>query len=105
MVEGHDVEALSKAFYDASTVKGRPTCILAKTFKGKGIPGIKKNYNQYSQRHFSYESIEELSWDAIFEFLKIDKSLKIKEISGHVKNVKKCQVEFQKNMHFLVRYL
>lgn len=42
MVEGHDVEALSKAFYDASTVKGRPTCILAKTFKGKGIPGIKK---------------------------------------------------------------
>lgn len=54
MVEGHDVEALSKAFYDASTVKGRPTCILAKTFKGKGIPGIKKKL-----RHFSYKSIEE----------------------------------------------
>lgn len=43
VVDGHDVEALCKAFYDASTVKGRPTCILAKTFKGKGIPGIKKD--------------------------------------------------------------
>lgn len=39
VVDGHDVEALCKAFYDASTVKGRPTCIIAKTFKGKGIPG------------------------------------------------------------------
>lgn len=48
MVDGHDVEALCKAFYDASTVKGRPTCILAKTFKGKGIPGIKKIYSERS---------------------------------------------------------
>lgn len=39
MVDGHDVDALCKAFHDASTVKGRPTCIVAKTFKGKGIPG------------------------------------------------------------------
>lgn len=29
-----------------------------------------------------------------FEFFKIDKSLKIEEILGYVKNVKKCQVEF-----------
>lgn len=40
IVDGHDVEALCKAFYEASTVKGQPTCILAKTYKGKGCPGV-----------------------------------------------------------------
>ena len=40
VVDGHDVEALAKAFHDASTVKGKPTAIVAKTYKGKGIPGM-----------------------------------------------------------------
>ena len=39
VVDGHDVDALCKALHEATTVKGRPTCILTKTFKGKGIPG------------------------------------------------------------------
>ena len=38
VVDGHDVEALAKALHDASTVKGKPTAIVAKTFKGRGIP-------------------------------------------------------------------
>ncbi|XP_006821270.1 transketolase-like protein 2, partial [Saccoglossus kowalevskii] len=38
VVDGHDVETLCKAMHDATTVKNKPTCILAKTFKGKGIP-------------------------------------------------------------------
>ena len=36
---GHDVEALCKGLHDASTVKDKPTCIIAKTFKGKGFTG------------------------------------------------------------------
>uniref|UniRef100_A0A0B6XYR0 Transketolase n=1 Tax=Arion vulgaris TaxID=1028688 RepID=A0A0B6XYR0_9EUPU len=40
IIDGHDIEALSKAFWDASHVKGKPTCILAKTYKGHGIPGV-----------------------------------------------------------------
>ncbi|XP_077981165.1 transketolase-like isoform X2 [Glandiceps talaboti] len=40
VVDGHDVETLCKTFHDATTVTGRPTCVLAKTFKGKGIPGV-----------------------------------------------------------------
>ena len=39
VVDGHDVEALCKAFHDATMVKDKPTAIVAKTFKGKGIPG------------------------------------------------------------------
>lgn len=40
IVDGHNVEDLCKAFYMASTVKGKPTCILTKTYKGQGIPGV-----------------------------------------------------------------
>jgi transketolase len=37
VVDGHDVPALQRAFADARAVKGRPTMILAKTIKGKGV--------------------------------------------------------------------
>jgi len=40
VVDGHDVDALCRAFYEATTVKDKPTCLLAKTFKGRGIPEI-----------------------------------------------------------------
>lgn len=43
VVDGHDVNALVKAFDEASQVKGKPTCILAKTFKGKFFPEIEDN--------------------------------------------------------------
>ncbi|MCR5794999.1 MAG: transketolase [Solobacterium sp.] len=36
-VDGHDFEALKRAFDEAKTVKGVPTCIVAKTIKGKGV--------------------------------------------------------------------
>ena len=36
-VDGHDYEALAAAFDVAKTVKGKPTVILAKTTKGKGV--------------------------------------------------------------------
>ena len=40
VIDGHDVEAVCKAFYEAKTTKGRPTAILAKTYKGKGVEGM-----------------------------------------------------------------
>lgn len=36
-IEGHDIEEINKAFEVAKNVKGKPTCIIAKTIKGKGI--------------------------------------------------------------------
>lgn len=36
-VDGHDVEALSAAFDAARLEKGRPTAVIAKTVKGKGV--------------------------------------------------------------------
>ena len=40
VVDGHDVEALCRHFYEAEQVKGKPTVLICKTLKGKGIPGI-----------------------------------------------------------------
>jgi len=40
VVDGHDVGALIEAFEKAAQVKGQPSCILAKTFKGKFFPEI-----------------------------------------------------------------
>ena len=36
-VDGHDLAALSAAFEQAKTVSGKPTVLLAKTVKGKGV--------------------------------------------------------------------
>lgn len=36
-VDGHDIEKLIKAFDKAKTIKEKPTVIIAKTIKGKGV--------------------------------------------------------------------
>ncbi len=35
-IDGNDYTALEKAFFEAKTVKGKPTCIIANTIKGFG---------------------------------------------------------------------
>ena len=40
VVDGHDIPALLKAFAEARATKGRPTMVLARTLKGKGLAAI-----------------------------------------------------------------
>ncbi|XP_073326062.1 transketolase-like protein 2 [Pagrus major] len=49
VVDGHDVEELCKAFWQAQQVKGKPTCIVAKTFKGKGLKDIEDRENWHGK--------------------------------------------------------
>lgn len=37
-VDGHDLEAIERAFDDAEQTRGQPTMIIARTVKGKGVP-------------------------------------------------------------------
>lgn len=37
-VDGHDIEAIVKAFDEANQVVDRPTMVIARTVKGKGVP-------------------------------------------------------------------
>ena len=36
-IDGHDIEEIIKAFDVAKEIKGKPTCIISKTIKGKGV--------------------------------------------------------------------
>jgi transketolase len=36
-IDGHDIEQISDAFAKARQTKGKPTCIIANTVKGKGV--------------------------------------------------------------------
>lgn len=49
VVDGHDVEELAKAFHEAQNTKGRPTAILAKTFKGKLFPEVEDLENWHGK--------------------------------------------------------
>ena len=40
VVDGHDIPALQKAFAEARATSGRPTMVLARTLKGKGLSAI-----------------------------------------------------------------
>lgn len=37
-VDGHDIDAIARALADAEQTSGRPTMIIARTVKGKGVP-------------------------------------------------------------------
>lgn len=49
VVDGHDVTELIKAFDEATTVSGKPTAIIAKTYKGKGFPNIEDKENWHGK--------------------------------------------------------
>ena len=36
-IDGHDIDEIMKAFEVARNIKEKPTCIIAKTIKGKGV--------------------------------------------------------------------
>src|SRR5712691_9181553 len=39
-IDGHDVEAIDRAYEDALSMNGRPTAIVARTIKGKGVKAV-----------------------------------------------------------------
>jgi transketolase len=49
IVDGHDMAALVAAFEEASRTKQKPTVLLAKTFKGKGISFIEDHPNWHGK--------------------------------------------------------
>ncbi|XP_025843858.1 transketolase-like protein 1 [Vulpes vulpes] len=49
VVDGRDVEALCQVFWQASEVKNKPTAVVAKTFKGRGIPSVEDAENWHGK--------------------------------------------------------
>jgi transketolase len=42
-IDGHDFPAIQKAFAEAEATKGKPTCVVAHTVKGKGVSFMENN--------------------------------------------------------------
>ncbi|XP_023239103.1 transketolase-like protein 2 [Centruroides sculpturatus] len=49
VVDGHDISALCSVFDAAAKVKGKPTAVIAKTYKGHGLPGIEDQENWHGK--------------------------------------------------------
>ena len=47
--DGHDFDALIPAMEEAVRTKGRPTCIVAHTVKGKGVSYMEHDYNWHAK--------------------------------------------------------
>lgn len=67
-IDGNDFDQIEKAFDEAKTIKDKPTCIVAKTVKGKGVSfmennvswhGTAPNDEQYAVAMADLDKIEE----------------------------------------------
>jgi transketolase len=60
-IDGHDVEAIDRAYNEAAATTGRPTVVVAKTIKGKGVKEVedKPGWHGKALDHPD-EAIEEL---------------------------------------------
>ncbi|XP_075690001.1 transketolase [Rhinoderma darwinii] len=88
VVDGHSVEELCKAF---TAVKNQPTAIIAKTFKGKGIPGVEDKENWHGKplpKDLAEEAIKEIE-SKIQSKKKLSPALPVEDApSISIKNIK-----------------
>ena len=63
-LDGHDVAAIDAAFAEAVATKGRPTVLIARTKKGKGVPWVEDQENAHGKPVDRWEeAIEVLGGD------------------------------------------
>ncbi|HEX3621063.1 MAG TPA: transketolase [Acidimicrobiales bacterium] len=63
-LDGHDVEAIDAAFAEAVATTGKPTVLIAKTKKGKGVPWVEDQLNAHGKAVDRWEeAIEVLGGD------------------------------------------
>ncbi|XP_051962017.1 transketolase-like [Xyrauchen texanus] len=74
VVNGHDVEELCKALWHAEQFKGKPTAIIAKTFKGKGLKCIEDQDNWHG-KPIPKDCVDELINDLMSQIQSPNKTL------------------------------
>ena len=61
--DGHDPDALLAAFDEAAATKGKPTCIIAQTYMGRGVSFMEDNYKWHGNppnQEQAAQALEEL---------------------------------------------
>ncbi len=82
--DGHDVDALIKAFETAAKTKGKPTVIVAKTVKGKGVSFMENKAEWHGKAQTAEQTkaaLKELGLEALYT-PEIER--KAKELRAHV---------------------
>lgn len=59
-IDGHDIDEIIKAFDVAKNIKGKPTCIIAKTIKGKGVSFMENKVEWHGKAPNEEEFIQAL---------------------------------------------
>jgi transketolase len=60
-IDGHDVEAIDRAYEEAASTTGRPTAVVARTLKGRGVKAVENENGWHGKALDDPESaIEEL---------------------------------------------
>ncbi len=62
-IDGHDYEAIENAIFEAKAAKGRPSCIVLNTVKGKGaecISSVKLNHHLQMEKDLVESALAEL---------------------------------------------
>lgn len=57
-IDGHDLQQIDQAYAEATTHRGQPTVIIAKTIKGKGAPSV-ENQNGWHGKAFPAEAAKQ----------------------------------------------
>lgn len=86
IVDGHDVKELIEAFLKAQKEKSKPTIIIAKTLKGKGVSFI-ENKEGWHGKALSELQLQE----ALAEILEVDMPV------IHIKKPKPVKINFKKS--------
>ena len=64
-IDGHDQDAVMKAFAEAQSTKGKPTAIVANTIKGKGVSFMEPDYTWHGRalpKDDAAKALKELGW-------------------------------------------
>lgn len=64
-IDGHDQDAVQKAFAEAQSTKGRPTAIVAHTVKGKGVSFVEPDFTYHGRaltKDEAARALKELGW-------------------------------------------
>jgi transketolase len=64
-IDGHDQDAVMKAFDEARATKGKPTAIVANTIKGKGVSFMEPDYTWHGRalsNDDAAKALKELGW-------------------------------------------
>lgn len=87
-VDGHNIEEIADAYEYALSISGKPTMIIAKTIKGKGI-SLLENKNGWHGKAISEEQID----TALKELGNFDKNIREKILNPEEVNIPEERIE------------